>query len=86
MDGLVAGFNIERFRETLAVEPDETKWQTLLGLLAEDDAKLATTRTVSCKYLQGWPSELRGLREADRVGSFRGMRLARFHLLRCVTR
>jgi hypothetical protein len=37
----VARLNIEHFRKKLAEEKDETKRQTLLHLLAEEEAKLA---------------------------------------------
>ena len=38
----VAGLNVEHFRKLLATETDETKRQTLLRLLAEEEAKLAS--------------------------------------------
>lgn len=41
MDQKIARLNIEHFRKRLAVETDETKRQTLLRLLAEEEAKLA---------------------------------------------
>jgi hypothetical protein len=41
MDRTVARLNIEHFRKLLAQETDETKRQTLLRLLAEEEAKLA---------------------------------------------
>jgi len=37
----VARLNIEYFRKKLAEEKDETKRQTLVRLLAEEEAKLA---------------------------------------------
>ncbi len=37
----VARLNIERFRKKLSEEADETTRQTLLHLLAEEEAKLA---------------------------------------------
>jgi hypothetical protein len=36
----VAHLNIERYRRLLATEMDETKRQTILHLLAEEEAKL----------------------------------------------
>jgi len=42
MDKTVARLNIEHFRKQLATETDETRRQTLLRLLAEEEAKLAT--------------------------------------------
>jgi len=40
MDKTVARLNIEHFRKRLAAETDDTKRQTLLRLLAEEEAKL----------------------------------------------
>jgi hypothetical protein len=41
MDRAVAHLNIEHYRRLLATETDETKRRTILGLLAEEKAKLA---------------------------------------------
>ena len=41
MDRAIARLNIEHYRKKLAEEGDETKRQTLLRLLAEEEAKLA---------------------------------------------
>jgi hypothetical protein len=41
MDRAVARLNIDHFRKLLATETDETKRQSLLRLLAEEEAKLA---------------------------------------------
>jgi hypothetical protein len=41
MDKSVARLNIEHYRKSLATEQDETKRQTLMLLLAEEQAKLA---------------------------------------------
>jgi hypothetical protein len=41
MDKAIARLNIEHFRKRLSAETDETKRQTLLRLLAEEEAKLA---------------------------------------------
>ncbi len=41
MDRSIARLNIEHFRKKLAEKGDETKRQTLLRLLAEEEAKLA---------------------------------------------
>lgn len=41
MNITVAHLNIEHFRQKLAVETDEAKRQTLLHLLAEEEARLA---------------------------------------------
>ena len=41
VDKLVAQLNIEHFRKQLATETDELKRQTILCLLAEEEAKLA---------------------------------------------
>jgi hypothetical protein len=41
MDRTVAHLNIEYFRKLLAEEMAETKLQTIRGLLAEEEAKLA---------------------------------------------
>lgn len=53
MDKTIARLNIERFRKKLVEESDETRRQTLLCLLAEEEAKLAqlttsTTETTAC--------------------------------------
>jgi hypothetical protein len=42
MDRSVARLNIEHYRRLLANETDETRRQTLLRLLAEEEAKLAS--------------------------------------------
>ena len=42
MDKAIARLNIAHFREKLVTEQDETKRQTLLRLLAQEEAKLAT--------------------------------------------
>jgi hypothetical protein len=41
MDRSVARLNIEHYRRLLAKEADESRRQTLLRLLAEEEAKLA---------------------------------------------
>jgi hypothetical protein len=41
MDRIVARLNIEHFRKKLAGEIDEATRNTILGLLAEEEAKLA---------------------------------------------
>ena len=42
MDRTVAHLNIEHYRKLLAQEMDETKRQTILRLLAEEEAKLGS--------------------------------------------
>ncbi len=42
MDKFIARANIAHYREKLATETDETERQTVLRLLAEEEAKLAT--------------------------------------------
>ncbi len=41
MDRTVARLNIEHYRRLLARETDETRRQTIMRLLAEEEAKLA---------------------------------------------
>ncbi len=41
MDRNIAHLNIEHFRRLLATETDEARRRTILGLLAEEEAKLA---------------------------------------------
>lgn len=41
MDEFVAKLNIEHFKKKLATETDEARRQTLLTLLAEEEAKLS---------------------------------------------
>jgi hypothetical protein len=41
MDKFVARLNIEHFRKMLATESNDTTRQTLLSVLAEEEAKLA---------------------------------------------
>lgn len=41
MDKTIARLNIENYRKKLAIEQDETKRQTLMRLLTEEQAKLA---------------------------------------------
>ncbi len=41
MDKMVARLNIEHLRKQLAIETDETKRQTMLRILADEEAKLA---------------------------------------------
>ena len=43
MDRFVAKANIEHFRRKLAQETNETERQKLIRLLAEEEAKLAST-------------------------------------------
>ena len=43
MDRAVARLNIEHYRELLATETDKDKRETILRLLAEEEAKLAAT-------------------------------------------
>lgn len=43
-DKKVAQLNIDRFRKLLTTETDETKRKLMLRLLAEEEAKLASTR------------------------------------------
>jgi hypothetical protein len=42
VDKFIAHLNIAHFRDQLATEHDEAKRQSLLRLLAEEEAKLAT--------------------------------------------
>jgi len=44
MDKRVAQLNIEHYRQLLAAEPEGPKRQTLLRLLAEEEAKLAALK------------------------------------------
>jgi len=41
MNKNIALLNVDHYRKMLAIEPNETKRQTLLRLLAEEQAKLA---------------------------------------------
>jgi hypothetical protein len=41
MDELIARLNIEHYRKQLADETDEAKRETIVRLLAEEEAKLA---------------------------------------------
>ena len=41
MDRSVARLNVEHYRRLLATETDESRRQTLMRLLAEEEAKLA---------------------------------------------
>jgi hypothetical protein len=50
MDRTIARLNIEHYRKLLSVETDEVRRATLLRLLAEEEAKLAS--------LQGPPKEI----------------------------
>ena len=45
MDRTVARLNIEHYRRLLAQETDETRRQTLIRLLEEEEAKLKTANT-----------------------------------------
>jgi hypothetical protein len=49
MDRLVAQLNIEHYRRLLASETEKTQRQTLLRLLAEEEAKLADPKPPSKK-------------------------------------
>ena len=44
LDNAIARLNIEHFRKLLTTEQDETKRQTLLRLLAEEETKLAALK------------------------------------------
>jgi hypothetical protein len=46
MDKAVARLNIEHYRKLLATEADEAKRETLRGLLADEEAKLAALLSV----------------------------------------
>lgn len=47
MDKYIARLNIEHFRKLLARETDETKRETLIQLLAEEELKLAALRNAA---------------------------------------
>jgi len=49
MDRTVARLNIEHFRKQLATETDEVRRRTLVQLLAEEEAKLASLTDASGK-------------------------------------
>ena len=49
MDRAVARLNIEHYRRLLARETDETRRQTIMRLLAEEEAKLADPSSNSKK-------------------------------------
>ncbi len=53
MDKTVARLNIEHFRKQLATETDETRRQTLLRLLAEEEAKLTALDSPNRKKGRG---------------------------------
>ena len=63
MDQMVARLNVEYFRHLLmAREPDETKRQMIVRLLAEEEEKLKTLtlralRTITESYSGGGASE-----------------------------
>ncbi len=44
LDNAIARLNIEHFRKLLTTEQDDTKRQTLLRLLAEEETKLAALK------------------------------------------
>jgi hypothetical protein len=44
VDRTVARMNVEHYRRLLAVETDEARRQTLLRLLAEEEAKIRNTK------------------------------------------
>lgn len=50
MDRTVARLNIEHYRRLLAKEADETRRQTILRLLAEEEAKLTNTTPPERKH------------------------------------
>ncbi len=49
MDRTVARLNIEHYRRLLATETDEARRQTIMRLLAEEEAKLADPRPTEKK-------------------------------------
>jgi hypothetical protein len=49
MDRAVARFNIEHYRRLLADETDAARRQTILRLLAEEEAKLADLQSAKKK-------------------------------------
>lgn len=51
MDKAIAGLNVEHYRKLLANEVDETRRNTVLRLLAEEEAKLAALEGGSPKKL-----------------------------------
>ena len=52
MDRSVARLNIEHYRRLLVTETDETRRQTLVRLLAEEEAKLADPKAPEQKRHQ----------------------------------
>jgi hypothetical protein len=64
LDRQVARLNIEHFRKLLATETDEVKRRTLLRLLAEEEAKLASVTNQPTKK-----RSVRALRSIDANGS-----------------
>jgi hypothetical protein len=51
MDRAVAHLNIEHYRRLLASETDEARRQTILRLLAEEEAKLADLQSAQKKRM-----------------------------------
>jgi hypothetical protein len=58
MDKTIARLNIEHYRKSLATEQDETKRQTLMRLLAEEQSKLAALDPPEKKTAQSLASLL----------------------------
>jgi hypothetical protein len=58
-DKKVAQLNIDRFRKLLATETDETKRKLILRLLAEEEAKLASTGQTSHRRIAVRTSAIR---------------------------
>jgi hypothetical protein len=55
VDRAVARLNIEHYRRLLANETDEVRRQTILRLLAEEEAKLADPKPIEKKKMRRLP-------------------------------
>jgi hypothetical protein len=60
VDRSVAHLNIEHYRRLLAEEIDETRRQTLLRLLAEEEAKIAKAPSPEPKSAGRKPPQTKG--------------------------
>jgi hypothetical protein len=75
MDSLVAHLNIEHYRKALANEFDETKRQTLIRLIGEEELKLAEAPQKEGRENQRGPHRLSNAAAAQSKARLFGLQL-----------
>ncbi|HET7384365.1 MAG TPA: hypothetical protein VFJ59_17485 [Pseudolabrys sp.] len=75
MDSLIAHLNIEHYRKALANEFDETKRQTLIRLIGEEELKLAKAPQKKDRENQRGPHRLSDAAAAQSKACLFGLQL-----------